>query len=150
MAHNIPSMMALAPKTKETFKALPTEFTKREFNEIRDRYADDRYPRSASISLETAREYGLVYVVRTEKTTYRKEARVFINPKTKDKYTEEQLDELWCKKLAREFGLPFNGGYLPGFSDLRKFVDYVEMEFEGFRNVFTVNWDKFERMCQGL
>ena len=149
MAHNIPSMMALAPKTEETFKALPAEFTKREFNEVRDRYADDRYPRSASISLETAREYGLVYVVRTEKTTYRKEARVFINPKTKDKYTEEQLDELWCKKLAREFGLPFNGGYLPGFSDLRKFVDYAEMEFEGFRNVFGVNWNKFHDLMDG-
>lgn len=149
MAHNIPSMMALAPKTKETFKALPTEFTKREFNEIRDRYADNRYPRSASISLETAREYGLVYVVRTEKTTYRKETQVVINPKTKEKFTEEQLDEVWCKKLARDFGLRFTG-YLPVYSNLLPFMDYAEMEFEGSRNVFSVNWEKFEKMCQGF
>ena len=150
MAHNFSSMMALAHKTRETFNALPAEFTKKQFDEVRDRFASDSYPRFASLSLETAREYGLVYVVRTEKTTYRKKTQVVINPKTKDKYTEEQLDELWCKKLAHEFGLPFNGGYLPGYSDLRHFMDYAEMEFEGFRNVFAINWDKFERMCQGF
>ena len=149
MARNILSMMALAPKTRETFNALPTEFTKKQFNEVRDRYADDRYPWSASISLEAAREYGLVYVIRTEKTTYRKKTQVVINPKTQEKFTEEQLDEVWCKKLARDFGLRFTG-CLPGYSDLRHFMDYAEMEFEGFRNVFAINWDKFERMCQGF
>lgn len=149
MAHNIPSMMALASKTQELFDRLPAEFTKKQFEKMRNELSEGRYPYLSPMSLVTAREYGIIEVVRTEKTTYTKEARVFINPKTKDKYTEEQLDELWCKKLAREFGLPFNGGYLPGFSDLRKFVDYAEMEFEGFRNVFGVNWNKFHDLRDG-
>lgn len=149
MAHNISSMMALAPRTKETFKALPEEFTKKQYEEIRNRFSDGRYPYSAAISLETAREYGLVQIVRTEKTTYRKKTLVVINPKTKEVYTEDQLDEVWCKKLSREFGLTFNG-YLPGYSDLRRFMDRAEVEFEGYRNVFSVNWAKFEKMCQGL
>lgn len=149
MAHNFSSMMALAPKTRETFKALPAEFTKKQYNEVRDRFSDGRYPYSASVCLETAREYGLVQVVRTEKTTYRKEVRVVINPKTHEKFTEDQLDELWCKKLAREFGLRFDG-HLPCYSELRNFMDYAEMEFDGFRNVFSVNWAKLEKICQGF
>lgn len=99
--------------------------------------------------LETAREYGLVQIVRTEKTTYRRKTLVVINPKTKEVYTEDQLDDIWCRKLSREFGLTFNG-YLPGYSDLRRFMDRAEVEFEGYRNVFSVNWAKFEKMCQGL
>lgn len=149
MAHYIPSMMALASKTQELFDRLPTEFTKKQYEALRDALSDDHYPTLSAISLVSAREYGIIEVVRTEKTIYTKEVHVYINPKTHEKFTEDQLDELWCKKLAREFGLRFDG-HLPCYSELRNFMDYAEMEFDGFRNVFSVNWAKLEKMCQGF
>ena len=148
MAHTIPSMMALAPKTQELFDRLPAEFTKKQFDKMRDELSESRYPCLSPMSLVTAREYGIIEVVRTEKTTYTKEVRVVVNPKTAEKYTEEQLDEIWCKKIAREFGLRFDG-YVPGYYEMSKFMDYADMEFEGFRNVFGVNWKKFHDLMDG-
>ena len=148
MAHTIPSMMALAPKTQELFDRLPAEFTKKQFEEMRNELSEGRYPYLSPMSLVTAREYGIIEVVRTEKTTYTKEVRVVVNPKTAEKYTEEQLDEIWCKKIAREFGLRFDG-YVPGWYEISKFMDYADMEFEGFRNVFGVNWKKFHDLMDG-
>lgn len=148
MAHTIPSMMALAPKTQELFDRLPAEFTKKQFEKMRDELSEGRYPYLSPMSLVTAREYGIIEVVRTEKTTYTKEVRVVVNPKTEEKYTEEQLDEIWCKKIAKEFGLRFDG-YVPGYYEMSKFMDYADMEFEGFRNVFGVNWKKFHDLMDG-
>lgn len=148
MAHTIPSMMALAPKTQELFDRLPAEFTKKQFEKMRNELSESRYPCLSPMSLVTAREYGIIEVVRTEKTTYTKEVRVVVNPKTAEKYTEEQLDEIWCKKIAREFDLRFDG-YVPGYYEMSKFMDYADMEFEGFRNVFGVNWKKFHDLMDG-
>ena len=141
-------MMALASKTQELFDRLPAEFTKKQFEEMRNELSEGRYPYLSPMSLVTAREYGIIEVVRTEKTTYTKEVRVVVNPKTAEKYTEEQLDEIWCKKLAREFGLRYDG-YVPGWYEMSKFMDYANMEFEGFRNVFGVNWKKFHDLMDG-
>ena len=88
MAHYIPSMMALAPKTQELFDRLPNEFTKKQYEALRDELSEGRYPTLSAISLVSAREYGIIEVVRTEKTTYTKEVRVVVNPKTAEKYTE--------------------------------------------------------------
>ena len=148
MAHYIPSMMALAPKTQELFDRLPREFTKKQYEALRDELSEGRYPYLSPMSLVTAREYGIIEVVRTEKTTYTKEVRVVVNPKTEEKYTEEQLDEIWCKKIAKEFGVRFDG-YVPGYYEMSKFMDYADMEFEGFRNVFGVNWNKFHDLMDG-
>lgn len=148
MAHYIPSMMALAPKTQELFDRLPREFTKKQYEALRDELSEGRYPTLSAISLVSAREYGIIEVVRTEKTTYTKEVRVFVNPTTKEKYTEEQLDDIWCKKVAREFGLNFNGR-LPYWGELCPFSDYADMEFDGFRNVFGINWKKFHELMDG-
>ena len=148
MAHTIPSMMALAPKTQELFDRLPAEFTKKQFEKMRNELSESRYPCLSPMSLVTAREYGIIEVVRTEKTTYTKEVRVVVNPKTEEKYTEEQLDEIWCKKMAREFGVRFDG-YVPGYYEMSKFMDYADMEVEGFRNVFGVNWKKFHDLMDG-
>lgn len=148
MAHNIPSMMALASKTQELFDRLPAEFTKKQFEEMRYELCEGRYPQRSPISLVTAREYGIIEVVRTEKTTYTKEVRVVINPTTKQKYTEEELDDIWSKKIAREFGLNFNGR-LPYYGELHPFFGYADKEFEGFRNVFGVNWNKFHDLMDG-
>lgn len=150
MAHYIPSMMALAPKTREAFKALPTEFTKKQFDEIREKLSSGRYPYVAPMTLQSARDYGFVQIVRTEKTTYRKEMTVFVNPQTKEQFTHDQLRDVWSRKLAREFGFPFNGGDVPGSWELYKFEEEAEVEAEGFRNIFSVNWEKFEKMCQGF
>ena len=141
-------MMALAPKTQELFDRLPAEFTKKQFEKMRNELSESRYPCLSPMSLVTAREYGIIEVVRTEKTAYTKEVRVVVNPKTAEKYTEEQLDEIWCKKIAREFGLRFDG-YVPGYYEMSKFMDYADMEFEGFRNVFGVNWKKFHDLMDG-
>ena len=141
-------MMALASKTQELFDRLPAEFTKKQFEKMRDELSEGRYPYLSPMSLVTAREYGIIEVVRTEKTTYTKEVRVVVNPKTEEKYTEEQLDEIWCKKIAREFGLRFDG-YGPDWYEMSKFMDYADMEFAGFRNVFGVNWKKFYDLMDG-
>ena len=148
MAHYIPSMMALAPKTQELFDRLPHEFTKKQYEALRDELSEGRYPTLSAISLVSAREYGIIEVVRTEKTTYTKEVRVVVNPKTEEKYTEEQLDEIWCKKIAKDFGVRFDG-YVPGYYEMSKFMDYADMEFEGFRNVFGINWKKFHDLMDG-
>lgn len=148
MAHYIPSMMALAPKTQELFDRLPTEFTKKQYEALRDELSEGRYPTLSAISLTSAREYGIIEVVRTEKTTYTKEVRVVVNPKTAEKYTEEQLDEIWCKKIAKDFGVRFDG-YVPGYYEMSKFMDYADMEFDGFRNVFGINWNKFHDLMDG-
>lgn len=147
MAHYIPSMMALAPKTREAFASLPAEFTKKQYDEVRDKIASDRYSTySAPMTLKSAREYGIVNVVRTEKTTYVKTVTVIVNPKTGEKMTCEQFEDNWCRRLAREFGIPFNT-YPPYMG---RFEDEAEMEMEGYRNIFTVDWNRFEKMCQGL
>ena len=148
MAHYIPSMMALAPKTQELFDRLPREFTKKQYEALRDELSEGRYPTLSAISLTSAREYGIIEVVRTEKTTYTKEVRVVVNPKTEEKYTEEQLDEIWCKKIAKDFGVRFDG-YVPGYYEMSKFMDYADMEFDGFRNVFGINWNKFHELMDG-
>ena len=148
MAHYIPSMMALAPKTQELFDRLPREFTKKQYEALRDELTEGRYPSLSAISLTSAREYGIIEVVRTEKTTYTKEVRVVINPTTKQKYTEEELDDIWSKKIAREFGMNFNGR-LPYWGELYPFFGYAEKEFEGFRNVFGINWNKFHDLMDG-
>ena len=148
MAHTIPSMMALAPKTQELFDRLPAEFTKKQFEKMRDELSEGRYPYLSPMSLVTAREYGIIEVVRTEKTTYTKEVMVYINPTTNEKLTEEELDDIWCKKLAREFGLRYDG-YAPGWSQMRAFSGYANKEFEGFRNVFGINWNKFHDLMDG-
>ena len=148
MAHYIPSMMALAPKTQELFDRLPREFTKKQYEALRDELTEGRYPSLSAISLTSAREYGIIEVVRTEKTTYTKEVRVVVNPKTEEKYTEEQLDEIWCKKIAKDFGVRFDG-YVPGYYEMSKFMDYADMEFDGFRNVFGINWNKFHDLMDG-
>ena len=148
MAHYIPSMMALAPKTQELFDRLPHEFTKKQYEALRDELSEGRYPYLSPMSLVTAREYGIIEVVRTEKTTYTKEVRVVVNPKTEEKYTEEQLDEIWCKKIAKDFGVRFDG-YVPGYYEMSKFMDYADMEFDGFRNVFGINWNKFHDLMDG-
>ena len=148
MAHYIPSMMALAPKTQELFDRLPCEFTKKQYEALRDELSEGRYPTLSAISLVTAREYGIIEVVRTEKTTYTKEVRVYINPTTNEKITEDELDDIWCKKLAREFGLRYDG-YVPSWSQMRAFSGYADKEFEGIRNVFGVNWNKFHDLMDG-
>ena len=148
MAHNIPSMMALASKTQELFDRLPAEFTKKQFEEMRNELSEGRYPYLSPMSLVTAREYGIIEVVRTEKTTYTKEVRVVVNPTTNEKLTEDELDDIWCKKLAREFGLRYDG-YVPSWSQMRTFSGYADKEFEGFRNVFGVNWNKFHDLMDG-
>ena len=148
MAHTIPSMMALAPKTQELFDRLPAEFTKKQFEKMRNELSEGRYPYLSPMSLVTAREYGIIEVVRTEKTTYTKEVRVFINPTTNEKLTEGELDDIWSKKVAREFGLPFNSR-LPFWSELRPFSGYADKEFEGYRNVFGINWNKFHDLMDG-
>ena len=65
MAHYIPSMMALAPKTQELFDRLPREFTKKQYEALRDELTEGRYPCLSPMSLVTAREYGIIEVVRT-------------------------------------------------------------------------------------
>ena len=145
MAHYIPSMMALAPKTQELFDRLPSEFTKKQYEAIRNELAESRYPYCSAMSLTSAREYGIVKVVRTEKTTYTKERLVYVNPKTEEQFTEEQLTDVWCRKLAREFGVQFDGGNPPVW---RMKTDYAEVECEGFRNIFGINWNKFHAMTE--
>ncbi len=115
---------------------------------LRDELSEGRYPTLSAISLVTAREYGIIEVVRTEKTTYTKEVHVYINPTTNEKFTEEDLDFMWSKKLAREFGLRYDG-YVPGWSQMRAFSGYANKEFEGIRNVFGVNWNKFHDLMDG-
>lgn len=137
--HSVPTMVALSEVTQHLFGNLPAEFTKKDFDAVRKSYIDRK---EHPMSFQTCRDYELLIVVRTEPTTYYKEEEVWTNPVTGQQFNYDELRENWSRKLAKEFGAPWNEGYvypysIPGCS-------YEEVEKTGYRNIYAVNTEKIK------
>lgn len=141
-SHNVKTMLALPHTTLELFNALPTEFTKKEFDTARNAM-NNAHP----LSLATCRDYGFVVVVRTEPIKYKTSTDVWTNPKTGEQYTADEIVRKWSIELAEQFGVPFRSNFY--FSPYCRLpYKYKEIEKEGFRNIFAVDFEKFQEFLQ--
>ena len=138
MSHTARSMFALPTATHNLFNMLPKEFTKKDFDTTRDSMKNE------PLSLSTCRKYGLVVLVRTEPTTYKTKEGVWVNPVTNERYNLDTLKRKWSIELAEQFGVtytPFPNSYsLPS--------PLIEVEKPCVRNVFTVNFEKFQKFLE--
>lgn len=140
--HTIPTMMHLQAASEELFAALPAEFSKSEFNAIRQQLGN------RGISYASARKYGIIVVVREEPCKRKVTADFWTNPVTGEKYTYEELDNKWSKEIADQFGveylLKFHGCYYshPSFWGLPHEEETHEVDC--YRNIFRLDVEKFK------
>ena len=143
--HTIPTMMHLQAASEELFGALPAEFSKSEFNAIRQQLGN------RGISYVSARKYGIIVVVREEPCKREMKVDVWTNPVTGDKYTEQELERKWSQELAEQFGSPF---LVPWWGNSNRMVTpspysiphYCEEthEVDCYRNIFRLDVEKFK------
>ena len=139
--HTIPTMMHLQAASEELFAALPAEFSKSEFNAIRQQLGN------RGISYASARKYGIIVVVREEPCKRKMTCDFWTNPITGEKYTYEELDEKWSKELASQFGveyMSYHGSYAyrPSFWSLPHAEGTYEVDC--YRNIFRLDVEKFK------
>ena len=135
MSHTTSSMFALPTATNNLFNMLPKEFTKKDFETVRDSMKNDH-----PLSLSTSRKYGFIVIVRTEPTTYKTREEVWVNPVTNERYTENELRRKWSIELAEQFGVTYTP--TPRMIRLPHFL--TEVDKPCIRNIFTVNFEKFQ------
>ena len=140
--HTIPTMMHLQAASEELFAALPAEFSKSEFNAIRQQLGN------RGISYASARKYGILVVVREEPCKRQMTCDFWTNPVTGEKYTYEELDEKWSKELASQFGVEYLIKIWDGFYKHPSFfsLPYAEetREVDCYRNIFRLDVEKFK------
>ena len=134
-SHNVNSMFALPTATLALFNALPQEFTKKDFDTMRESMKN-----AHPLSLPTCRKYGFIIVVRTEPTTYTIEEDIWTNPITNEQYNFNTLVDNWSIKLAEQFGVDYERScfYLLPHS-------LVKVVKPCTRNIFTVDFKKFQK-----
>ena len=135
MSHTTSSMFALPTATNNLFNMLPKEFTKKDFETVRDSMKN-----AHPLSLSTSRKYGFIVIVRTEPTTYKTREEVWVNPVTNERYTENELRRKWSIELAEQFGVTYTP--TPRMIRLPHFL--TEVDKPCIRNIFTVNFEKFQ------
>ena len=139
--HTIPTMMHLQAASEELFAALPAEFSKSEFNAIRQQLGN------RGISYASARKYGIIVVVREEPCKREATEEFWTNPVTGEKYTYWELDEKWSKEIATQFGVEYmlyHGTYAhaPSFWGLPHGEETREVDC--YRNIFRLDVEKFK------
>ena len=139
--HTIPTMMHLQAASEELFSALPAEFSKSEFNAIRQQLGN------RGISYASARKYGIIVVVREEPCKREVTTDIWTNPVTGAKYTWDELGEKWSKELASQFGVEYmlyHGTYAhaPSFWGLPHKEETYEVDC--YRNIFRLDVEKFK------
>ena len=139
--HTIPTMMHLQTASEELFGALPAEFSKSEFNAIRQQLGN------RGISYASARKYGIIVVVREEPCKRTMTCDIWTNPVTGEKYTYEELDSKWSKEIASQFGVEYmryhgSYAYAPSFWGLPHAEESREVDC--YRNIFRLDVEKFK------
>lgn len=125
MAHTIVSMMKIGPASKALMNALPAEFSKQEFNDLRKQMGGD------ALAFVTARRYGYIQFVRSEPCTYHKHMEIYVDPVTGRQFNGwQELWDAWSNEIARHFGVD-NRYAVQG--------EWGEVEFQGVRNIYTIN-----------
>lgn len=135
-SHTVPTMFALAKVTEQFLQSLPTEFTKKQFDELR------KSCKEHPLSLQTCREYGFIVVARTEPATYTKEESVWVDVKGR-KYSEEEMALFDRRAIATLFDRP---DYVDRWGSIYTLPYHEEpVEHACERNIFRFNVDKFKR-----
>ena len=135
-SHTVPTMFALAKVTEQFLQSLPTEFTKKQFDELR------KSCKEHPLSLQTCREYGFIVVARTEPATYTKEESVWVDVKDR-KYSEEEMALFDRRAIATLFDRP---DYVDRWGSIYTLPYHEEpVEHACERNIFRFNVDKFKR-----
>lgn len=138
-SHSVPTMFALSKVTEQFLQSLPAEFTKKEFDALRN--VCKEHP----LSLQTCREYGFIVVVRTEPATYTKEESVWIDTKGR-KFTYDEMNCMDRNTIATLFDCP---EYATSWISLYRLPNEdVPVEYPCERNIFAVNWTKFKRFLE--
>lgn len=131
--HSVPTMLKLSKETEALLKNLPTEFSKKEFEEIRDKVWHNH-----PLSFQTCRDYGFIVVVRQEPATYTTPEDVWVDGKGR-KFTYEEM-KLFDKWIIMEL---FNCS-MPQANSIFSLNHVKEkVEHPCYRNIFSVNWEKF-------
>lgn len=138
-SHTVPTMFALAKVTEQFLQSLPAEFTKKQFDELRNGC------KGHPLSLQTCRDYGFVVVVRTEPTTYTKEESVWIDAKGR-KYSEKEMRLFDRKTIATLFNRPTYASQWESIYSLPYNDEPVEHPCE--RNIFRFNEERFKRFLE--
>lgn len=138
-SHTVPTMFALAKVTEQFLQSLPTEFTKKQFDELR------KSCKEHPLSLQTCREYGFIVVARTEPATYTKEESVWVDVKGR-KYSEEEMALFDRRAIATLFDRP---DYVDRWGSIYTLPYHEEpVEHACERNIFRFNVDKFKRFLE--
>ena len=134
-SHNVKSMFALSGATLDLFNALPKEFTKKEFEAVRDSMYD-MHP----LSFPTCRKYNFIAIVRTEPATYEIEEDRWTNPVTNEQYDYDTLTDKWSIELAKQFGVT----YAPFFSPYRLPHSSIKVNKPCVRNIYAICSEKVQ------
>lgn len=138
-SHSVHTMFALAKATEQFLHSLPTEFTKKQFDELRKGY--NGHP----LSLQTCRDYGFIVVARTEPATYTKEENVWVDAKGR-KYSEEEMKLFDRRTIATLFNRP---DYVDNWAFMYTLPHHEEpVEHSTERNIFRFNAEKFKRFLE--
>ena len=138
-SHTVPTMFALAKVTEQFLQSLPTEFTKKQFDELR------KGCKEHPLSLQTCRDYGFVVIARTEPATYTKEESVWVDAKGR-KYSEEEMRAFDRRAIATLFNRPDYYSEWGSIYGLPYHDEPVEHPCE--RNIFRFNVEKFKRFLE--
>lgn len=133
--HTVPTMLKLYQETEVLLTSLPTEFSKKEFEEIRDKVWGNH-----PLSFNSCRAYGFIRVVRQEPATYKRMETVFTDPKGRQ-YTRQEIEALG--RTAVEVLFDINSYSDRWFSIYQLPNADVEVEHPCYRNIFSVDWEKF-------
>ena len=135
-SHNVSTMFALARVTKQFLQSLPTEFTKKQFDEMRKDCKD--HP----LSLQICRDYGFITVIRTEPTTktYTTHETIWTDSKGR-KYDYDEMHEFGHRTIAMLFNRPEFDQYHMSIYQLPH--EDAKIEHPCVRNIYTFNAEKF-------
>lgn len=131
--HSVPTMFKLSTETEALLKSLPTEFSKKEFEEIRDKVWHNH-----PLSFQTCRGYGFIGVVRQEPAIYTTTEDVWVDAKgRKFTYEEMKLFDRWALVEL------FNCSHQQASSIFNLDHGEEKVEHPCYRNIFSVDWEKF-------
>lgn len=134
-SHNVKSMITLSNATLNLFNALPKEFTKKEFEDVRDSMCD-MHP----LSFSTCRKYNLITIVRAEPSTYKVEEDRWINPVTNEQYDYDTLTIKWSIELAKQFDVD----YVPYLNPYCLPHSSIKIDKPCIRNIYAICSEKVQ------
>lgn len=138
-SHNIFTMLRFTADTELLLHTLPEEFNKKEFEAIRK--GIEGHP----ISLQRARDLGIIKVVREEPATYTKEEELWTDPKGRQ-YNRDEMYSLGVSGIAALFDCCRYEGVYQALRNIPS--EDKEVEYPTYRNIFRVDMERFKAYCE--